>query len=207
MSLTTDRCGPMKLAKALQFCFERSSKQDLAHVPASAYISSYHESSVEPGPNHYQGLLSQAAPAPATYDTEVEQDTLVTDIRCTPSLTSASSLSAHPISLISGTLSPIPIVRMTAEEIVKPLNLTPNVLIVEDNEINLMLLATFMKKKKYPFTKAENGLLGVEAVKAEAENFDVILMGMIYLFSLWVAATLMEPSIQCRFANARNVRV
>ena len=44
-----------------------------------------------------------------------------------------------------------------------------------------MLLATFIKKKKYPFTTAVNGLLGVEAVKAKAENFDVILMGMISL--------------------------
>jgi hypothetical protein len=169
----------MKLAKALQFCFERSSKLDQAHAPASAYIPSYHECLDEPGPNSYQGLLS-----PATYNAKVEQDTLVTDIRCTPSLTTASSLSVHPISLISGTLSPTPIVRMSAEEIVKPLSPIPNVLIVEDNEINLMLLATFMKKKKYPFAKAENGLLGVEAVKAGAKNFDVILMGMIYHFLL-----------------------
>jgi hypothetical protein len=139
----------MKLAKALQFCFEQSSKLDQAHAPASAYISSYHESSDEPGPNHYQGLLSR--PAPATYKAEVEQDTLVTDIRCAPSLTTTSSPSVHPISLISGTLSPTPIVRMSVEKMVKPLNPTPNVLIVEDNEIKVMLLATFMKK--YPFTK------------------------------------------------------
>jgi hypothetical protein len=40
-----------------------------------------------------------------------------------------------------------------------------------------MLLATFIGKRKYPFTEAVNGLLGVEAVKARAENFDIILMG------------------------------
>ena len=45
----------------------------------------------------------------------------------------------------------------------------------------LMLLATYIQKRKYPFTKAKNGLLGMEAVKARSENFDVILMGMISL--------------------------
>jgi hypothetical protein len=45
-----------------------------------------------------------------------------------------------------------------------------------------MLLATFIRKRKYPFTKAVNGLLGVEAVKARPENFDVILMGTASFF-------------------------
>jgi len=54
----------------------------------------------------------------------------------------------------------------------------PNVLIVEDNPINLMLLATFLKKKKYPFTKAENGLIGVQAVQMQPDNFDIILMDL-----------------------------
>lgn len=44
-----------------------------------------------------------------------------------------------------------------------------------------MLLATFIRKKHYQFTKAENGLLGVEAVKATTVNFDVILMGTVSL--------------------------
>jgi hypothetical protein len=68
-----------------------------------------------------------------------------------------------------------------------------------------MLLATFIQKRKYPFTKAENGLLGVEAVKARAENFDVILMGTISL--LLDKHTLTETCIQFRFANACNVRI
>jgi hypothetical protein len=51
-----------------------------------------------------------------------------------------------------------------------------------------MLLATFIQKKRCPFTKAENGFLGVEAVKARAENFDIILMGTISFFFFWMSA-------------------
>jgi CheY-like chemotaxis protein len=43
-----------------------------------------------------------------------------------------------------------------------------------------MVLAAFLQKKKYPFTKAVNGLLGVQAVMASPETFDVILMGTTY---------------------------
>jgi hypothetical protein len=47
-----------------------------------------------------------------------------------------------------------------------------------------MVLAAFLQKKKYPFTKAANGLLGVEAVMATPESFDIILMGAILPLSM-----------------------
>jgi CheY-like chemotaxis protein len=52
----------------------------------------------------------------------------------------------------------------------------PNVLIVEDNSVNSLILATFLRKRGYPFIQAENGLLAVQAVQARPEGFDVILM-------------------------------
>ena len=52
----------------------------------------------------------------------------------------------------------------------------PYVLIVEDNSVNALILATFLKKRGYPFAKAENGFLAVQAVQARPEGFDVILM-------------------------------
>lgn len=93
-------------------------------------------------------------------------------------------------------------------------------LIVEDNPINvgeaeggaasyillilrqLMLLATFLKKKKYPFTKAENGLIGVQAVQARPQNFDVILMGK----SPVIIKAFGDPHMRCRFTDASYVR-
>lgn len=59
----------------------------------------------------------------------------------------------------------------------------PTALIVEDNPVNLMLLATFMKKRGYPFEKATNGLEALRAAESRPEGFDIILMGT-YLRSL-----------------------
>jgi CheY-like chemotaxis protein/anti-sigma regulatory factor (Ser/Thr protein kinase) len=52
----------------------------------------------------------------------------------------------------------------------------PCVLIVEDNAVNALILATFLRKRNFPFVKAENGLLAVQAVQSRPEGFDVILM-------------------------------
>jgi hypothetical protein len=219
------RCGPMKLAKALQFCFERCSKpNELAHTPTSAHISFNPTFSDEPVRQHHQ---DPPHPPPVAHCAGTDQDTPVaesTNIQTAGFFTSsviASSISLH-------TLSP-PKARTSPEGPVKPLRPTPTVLIVEDNPINvcinnsitclscqlltiahfvlqLMLLATYIQKRKYPFTKAENGLLGVEAVKARAENFDVILMGTIALCPN--ERMLMEETwIRCRFANACDVGV
>ena len=58
----------------------------------------------------------------------------------------------------------------------RPVFRAPHVLIVEDNSVNALILATFLKKRGYPFAKAENGLLAVQAVQARPEGFDIILM-------------------------------
>jgi len=60
----------------------------------------------------------------------------------------------------------------------------PMALIVEDNPVNLMLLAAFMKKRGYPFEKATNGLEALRAAESRPEGFDIILMGT-YLRSLF----------------------
>lgn len=63
----------------------------------------------------------------------------------------------------------------------------PTALIVEDNPVNLMLLATFMTKKGYPFEKATNGLEALRAAERRPGGFDIILMGtnscLFYFFS------------------------
>jgi signal transduction histidine kinase len=53
---------------------------------------------------------------------------------------------------------------------------SPSVLIVEDNAVNSMIIATFLQKKGYSFEQAENGLVAVNAVKARPKGFDVIFM-------------------------------
>lgn len=54
----------------------------------------------------------------------------------------------------------------------------PNMLLVDDNQINLTLLRTYMeRKRKYNrFTMAENGSLAVEAFKASPKPIEIIFM-------------------------------
>jgi CheY-like chemotaxis protein len=49
-------------------------------------------------------------------------------------------------------------------------------LIVDDNYINLKLLATYLSRKSYPFVTAVDGILAVEAYRAGHGNFSCIFM-------------------------------
>lgn len=55
---------------------------------------------------------------------------------------------------------------------------SPRLLLVDDNKINLRLLETFMRKRKYKFVdSAENGRLAVDAAMAHEDGYDIIFMG------------------------------
>lgn len=55
----------------------------------------------------------------------------------------------------------------------------PRLLLVDDNKINLRLLETYMRKRKYQFIdSAENGQLAVQAAEAHELGYDIIFMGM-----------------------------
>lgn len=53
------------------------------------------------------------------------------------------------------------------------------ILVVDDNQINLKLLQTFLKRRKpVILDTAENGRLAVEAVEKNSRGYDIIFMGM-----------------------------
>lgn len=53
----------------------------------------------------------------------------------------------------------------------------PRLLLVDDNNINLRLLETFMRKRKYEFVdSAVDGSLAVEAAKNHEQGYDIIFM-------------------------------
>ncbi len=55
---------------------------------------------------------------------------------------------------------------------------SPRLLLVDDNKINLRLLETFMRKRKYKFVdSAENGRLAVDAAMVHEDGYDIIFMG------------------------------
>jgi CheY-like chemotaxis protein len=54
---------------------------------------------------------------------------------------------------------------------------SPSLLLVDDNKINLTLLRTYMRKRKYDVVdEAENGLEAVKKVEDRAEGYDIIFM-------------------------------
>ncbi|KAL9105158.1 MAG: hypothetical protein Q9187_008796, partial [Circinaria calcarea] len=54
---------------------------------------------------------------------------------------------------------------------------SPRLLLVDDNKINLRLLQTFMRKRKYQLVdSAENGCLAVQAAKMQEDGYDIIFM-------------------------------
>jgi hypothetical protein len=60
-------------------------------------------------------------------------------------------------------------------------SLQPRILCVEDNKINMMLVTTYLKKKKYPFEMAFDGAEALEKVKegiSHDRSFDCILMDL-----------------------------
>ncbi|KAL8735060.1 MAG: hypothetical protein Q9181_002962 [Wetmoreana brouardii] len=60
---------------------------------------------------------------------------------------------------------------------IEPQKRPPRLLLVDDNKINLRLLETFMRKRKYEFVdSAEDGALAVEAAKRHPEGYDIIFM-------------------------------
>ncbi|KAI9741772.1 MAG: hypothetical protein M1834_000158 [Cirrosporium novae-zelandiae] len=65
----------------------------------------------------------------------------------------------------------------TREQI--PQRLSPRILLVDDNRINLRLLQTLMRKRKYTMVdSAENGLEAVKAAENNPLGYDIILMDL-----------------------------
>jgi hypothetical protein len=144
MPLTTDRCGPIKLAKALKFCFEQFSRQDkMTRVSVSTYVSCRSNFSDQDKRDHCKDPSSK--PAFVTSDAEDEQDSPIADIvniQSTEFLASSlATASFHPVSsVVPATSSPTPIAQMSVKEPMIPLGPTPHVLIVEDNPINVHII-------------------------------------------------------------------
>ncbi|KAI1752590.1 hypothetical protein F4782DRAFT_500901 [Xylaria castorea] len=65
--------------------------------------------------------------------------------------------------------------KVQSEDTTEP---RPRVLLVDDNSINLKLLATFMKKLKLSYAEAINGLEAVTKFKEADMPFDVVLMDL-----------------------------
>ncbi|KAK4909031.1 hypothetical protein LTR66_017517, partial [Elasticomyces elasticus] len=83
--------------------------------------------------------------------------------------------------------TPVELVPQTPVELVCP-NPSENVdaeskdqlhvLIVDDNDINVKILATFMRKLGYSYETASNGLIALQNVESSTRRYDLILMDL-----------------------------
>lgn len=92
-----------------------------------------------------------------------------------PNTTISSSLTASNMALHNGeTPSQAPGQAQPKERGKRP----PRLLLVDDNKINLRLLETYMRKRKYKLVdSAENGQLAVQAAESYEHGYDIIFMG------------------------------
>lgn len=73
--------------------------------------------------------------------------------------------------------SPSPATLSPAQASPNQTDTARTVLIVDDNEINVRILAAYMKKLAYDYIVARNGLEALDAFKADPVKFKLILMG------------------------------
>ncbi|KAI5844462.1 hypothetical protein DFP73DRAFT_54575 [Morchella snyderi] len=179
-------CGPMKLAKALAFCLDQmeATLKSQAAVSTSTKTDTLVSRSQSNKTIHYtetkvlpKNRISPPPP-PKRRSTEVNLSSksfkcLSTEIPVT--VTPSTPVENSSISRWKHEVGRIPSLNLNGENGSKKL---PRTLIVEDNPVNLMLLATFLKKKGYPFEKATNGLEAYQAVEKNPEGFDIILMDL-----------------------------
>lgn len=165
VDLVSKPCGPRKLGKALAFCLDQIEAQAKAATTAAAAR-----------PTIFTGVdVRVSEPLPERTLAAVNIPTTI--------ISPATPIGASAPDIDSISLWKQEVERISSLHAHEPDKRLPSTLIVEDNPVNLMLLATFLKKKGYPFEKATNGLEAFQAVERRSEAFDIILMGMFLFLS------------------------
>ncbi|PGH29791.1 hypothetical protein GX50_07462 [[Emmonsia] crescens] len=162
-------CGPRKLAKAFEACIERLAQfteGNVGEIEREAHA-------LEPVTSPMPSLSTEKAESLMIPLTLSKLENLCVSQQASPTLGPDYTLTEIP--------SPNQVtVRRTMEEPileVKKIDIgAPAALLVDDNDINLKLLAAYAKRRKYPYATATNGLEAYEAFKAAPRKFRVILM-------------------------------
>jgi signal transduction histidine kinase len=157
-------CGPSKMGNALLACIKRQQAQ-LSRPPAALV------------------------------------DTKANSVTCLEKVILAASKAtedAHPVTIpragisLAPTKATVTVTTSHFENAIPEISLTeapkqaqvPTVLLVDDNDVNLKLLVAFMKKAKFSYFTASNGLQALEVYKSHFPQIQVVLMGMPSSFHL-----------------------
>lgn len=193
VNLLRKPCGPRKLLRAFQVCLDISEKGLPELSPSQA--PSLPPSIPGPSASIKSGLLPETTmadtnSAPQQCQTEPTQHHLPSGPSSTPPTISSQGSSAITPQIEKLTLSelpapvPTPPIALAALAPPPPAEQStqqPRILCVEDNKINMMLVTTYLKKKKYPFEMAFDGAEAFEKVKEAVVHgcsYDCILMDL-----------------------------
>lgn len=117
--------------------------------------------------DRFESLFENIVPVPTI---------LATPSNSLPAMQNADSL-ALTVSLPELSIALQDTTRLEASAEGQPKS-THHVLIVDDNSINRRLLVALMKRHKYTFREATNGLEAVNIYKETSPRFDVVLMDL-----------------------------
>lgn len=184
VDFVTKPCGPRKLAKALASCLDQME----ATTPEPIFFTKVGikaQQQSHPREDKKPKVSESTKPLPLIGGTITKATTTnfassharrtFHETNITVTLTSGQNTAQENSSITKWKEG---VERITSLGLIEVDKKLPSTLIVEDNPVNLMLLATFLKKKGYPFEKATNGLEAFQAVEKRPEGFDIILMGL-----------------------------
>jgi hypothetical protein len=177
VSIITRPCGPYKLARTIQKCFD-SAKGTVSEQAQVEKMLPFRQkttllTAANAIPEEEQKTFGVLNTAPDS--TDAASSNTPNSKGSTPS--QESSEMSDPISTLvsSCQLRPQPVTESTAK-----LERTPKILVVDDNFINLNLMLTFLRKRRLQYLdSAENGQLAVDAVERTPGGYDLIFMGKI----------------------------
>ncbi|KAI1623865.1 hypothetical protein EDD37DRAFT_682123 [Exophiala viscosa] len=178
-NVISEPIGPVKVSKALLRCMKSDEGKVMTDISADAPV----ETSVEDPPDispqqrleclsigndlSDQGLDDANAVRTASSPGELNRKMSDEKSEPTPGPNGATS------SAKGNTSTPYAI----STNVGPPKDITPAILLVEDNLINLRLLQTYMKKRGYKdIHTANNGLVAVQAVEKRTDGFSIVVM-------------------------------
>ncbi|KAF2491923.1 hypothetical protein BU16DRAFT_529329 [Lophium mytilinum] len=165
-------CGPRKLAKALHLCFERRTSDKKSVISSPTCTTLLGAPPLEDDVINQFGfpsVSSIATDATGYYDT---------DSPVSPGAVPVSLAVLHPhlLSPLDPSTSDGPIASIPQNLEDKADKVPGPFMIVDDNHINVKILAAFMKKSKYLYRVAEDGAIAFDLFKANPEACRIIFM-------------------------------
>lgn len=227
--------GPYKLAGGLKICLTKTKAMNVQpEVPTGSGSSTSEEFGPVTPPEAYNVTMAVSSKSVMAEPSGVELMLKTTDNVTITEVRKKQDKNDHTILVPVGasevvSLSPVEEPKATAPLTLRqvheqrpslaksakkaPVNGTSStippdglkILIVDDNQINLKLLHTFLKRRKPQILdSAENGRIAVEAVEQNPYSYDIIFMGMLKQDLMIILVLTLSRSLNARHERIRS---